>query len=171
MIGRPGDSEAAPYYFTYINQVPGENVLEFLDRQLEESTALFSGISDEESLHRYAPDKWSIRQLLNHVSDTERVFAFRALWFARGFSDPLPDYDQYIAAAGAEADQISWARHCEEFRQVRLSTVSLFLNLPPEAWMRRGTASNRPFSVRAIAYIAAGHVAHHLTVLRERYGV
>ena len=170
MIGRPGDDEAAAFYFTYINQVPGENVLEFLEQQLEQSAALFSGISEDKSLYRYAPDKWSIRQLLNHVSDTERAFAFRALWFARGFSDPLPDYDQHIAVSGAEADRISWAKHCEEFRQVRLSTVSLLTNLPPEAWMRRGTASNRQFSVRAVAYIAAGHVSHHLDVLRERYG-
>ena len=169
MIGRPSETEAAAYYFSYINQVPGDNVLEFLESQLEQSSALLSGISEEKSLHRYAPEKWSIRQLVNHVTDTERAFAFRALWFARGFSDPLPDYDQLIAAGGAEADRVSWARHCEEFRDVRRSTILLFKNMPSEAWMRSGVASNRPFTVRAVAYIAAGHVAHHMAVLRERY--
>ncbi|HET9218286.1 MAG TPA: DinB family protein [Terriglobia bacterium] len=169
MMGRPLEAEAAPYYFSYINQVPGENVLEVLRAQLDQSTALFSGISEERSRYRYAPDKWSLRQLLNHITDTERAFAFRALWFARGFPDHLPDYDQHIAAAGAEADSVSWASHREEFRQVRLSTVSLLTNMPKQAWMRTGIASNNRFTVRAIAYIAAGHAAHHLTVLRDRY--
>jgi hypothetical protein len=169
MIGRPSASEAAPYYFTYINQVPGENAFECLRTQFEQATTLFSGISEERSLYRYAPDKWSLRQLLNHVTDTERAFAFRALWFSRAFADPLPDYDQNIAAAGAEADKVSWSDHCEEFRLVRLSTISLFRNMPPDAWMRTGIASNNRFTVRAVAFIAAGHVEHHLKVLRERY--
>jgi hypothetical protein len=169
MIGRPSPSEAAPYYFTYINEVPGENALEFLRTQFEQATTLFSEISEEKSSYRYAPDKWSLRQLLNHVTDTERAFAFRALWFARGFPDPLPDYDQNIAVAGAEADKVAWSEHREEFRLVRLSTIALFRNMPADAWMRTGIASNNRFTVRAVAFIAAGHVEHHLKVLRERY--
>ena len=169
MIGRPQESEAAPYYFTYISQVAGDDVLGVIEKQLEESLAFFSGISEEASLHRYAPEKWSIRQVLNHVTDTERSFAFRVLWFARGFETPLPSYDQDIAALGAEADEVSWAAHVEEFRRVRLSTVSLFSNMPAEAWMRHGIASGNPFTVRALAYITAGHLAHHVTILRERY--
>jgi DinB superfamily len=102
--GRPQDNEAAAYYFTYINQVAGDDILPVVERQLDESLALFAGISEEVSRHRYAPDKWSIRQVLNHITDTERAFVFRALWFARGFDAPLPGYDQNIAAAGAEAD-------------------------------------------------------------------
>src|SRR5437762_13421196 len=101
-----------------------------IETQLDDSLVFFSTILEEKSLHRYAPDKWSIRQVLNHVTDTERAFAFRALWFARGFSAPLPDYDQNIAAAGAEADRISWAEHIEEFRRVRLASISLFRNMP-----------------------------------------
>src|SRR6266480_857572 len=128
MIGRPEKSEAAAYYFTYIDQVPGADVQTLLGSQLEESGALFSGISEEKSLHRYAPEKWSIRQVLNHITDTERAFAFRALWFARGFDTPLPSYDQNVAATGAEANNVSWAAHVEEFRGVRLSTISLFRN-------------------------------------------
>lgn len=169
MIGRPQNTETAPYYFTYINRVIDDDALAAIESQLKESLALFEGISEEKSLYRYAPGKWSIRQVLNHVTDTERAFAFRALWFARGFEIPLPGYDQNVAATGAEADRIAWADHIEEFRRVRLSTISLFRNMPSEAWSRTGIASDNPFTVRAVAYIIAGHFAHHVAILRERY--
>ena len=169
MTGRPESTEAAPYYFTYIDQVSGDDALGTLESQLEEALVVFEGIPEKKSLHRYAPEKWSIREVLNHLTDTERSFAFRALWFARGFDTPLPSYDQNIAAASAEADKISWKAHMEEFRQVRLSTISLFRNMPAEAWTRRGIASGNRFTVRALAFIAAGHVTHHLKLLRERY--
>ena len=169
MLGRPSPAEAAPYYFTYINQVAGEDALSTIEKQLAESLALFAKISEEKSKHRYAPEKWSIRQVLNHITDTERAFAFRALWFARGFQDPLPSYEQDIAAAGAQAEAIAWADHIEEFRRVRLSTISLFQNMPAEAWDRTGVASGNRFTVRAMAFITAGHVEHHLRILRERY--
>ena len=169
MISRPQSAEAAPYYFTYINQVTGDDPLAALENQLEESQALFAAISEEKSLHRYAPEKWSIRQLLNHVTDTERSLAFRALWFARGFESPLPSYDQNVAASGAEADRLPWATHVEEFRRVRLSTIALFRNMPSQAWTRSGIASDNRFTVRALAYIIPGHFAHHVSVLCERY--
>jgi hypothetical protein len=167
MIGRPEQGEAAPYYFTYIDQAPGD--LGILLTQLHESESLLGAISEERSLYRYAPDKWSIRELMNHVTDTERAFAFRALWFARGFTAPLPGYDQNIAAAGAAADRMPWSAHVDEFRQVRLATLALFRNMPDEAWMRGGVASDNPFTVRALAYIIAGHAAHHVRILKERY--
>jgi hypothetical protein len=169
MIGRPQRTEAAAPYFKYIDQVPGDDALAVIESQLEESRALYAGISEEISLHRYAPDKWSIRELLNHVTDTERAFAFRALWFARGFTTPLPGYDQNIAAAGAAADGIAWRAHVAEFERVRLSTISLFRNMPVEGWTRSGIASDSLVSVRALAFIIAGHVAHHVAILRERY--
>jgi len=169
MIGRPREVEAAPYYFTYINQVTGDDAVSTMESQLEEPVVFFSGISEETSLQRYAPEKWSIRQVLNHVTDTERAFAFRALWFARGFDAALPSYDQNVAASGAEADKIAWAAHVKEFRRVRLSTISLFRNMPGEAWTRSGIASGNLFTVRALAFIIAGHLTHHVTVLRERY--
>ncbi|HEV2730225.1 MAG TPA: DinB family protein [Terriglobales bacterium] len=168
MIGRPQPAEAAPYYFTYINQVTGDDPVAAIESQLDESPAFFASISEEKSLYRYAPEKWSIRQLLNHVT-TERAFAFRALWFARGFESSLPSYDQNIAAASAQADAISWAAHIEDLRRVRLSTISLFRNMPTEAWTRSGIASDNRFTVRALAYIIAGHLTHHVNVLRERY--
>ncbi len=169
MIGRPQQSEAETYYWTYIDQAAGDDVQALLANQLEDSLAFFRGLSEEKSLHRYAPDKWSIRQVLSHITDTERSFAFRALWFARGFETPLPGYDQNVAVAGAEADKFPWAAHIEEFRRVRLATLSLFANMPPEAWLRSGIASEKRFTVRALAYIAAGHLAHHIRICRERY--
>lgn len=169
MIGRPQNTEAAPYYFRYIDQVAGDDPVALLGHQLEESEKFFKNISEEKSLYRYAPEKWSIRQVLNHITDTERAFTFRALWFARGFKSPLPGYHQDIASSGAGADRILWSAHVEEFRRVRLSTISLFANMPPEGWERAGIASDCPFTVRALAYIVVGHVIHHMTVLRERY--
>ena len=169
MTERPDKSEAAAYYFLYIDQVAGNDIQAVLKGQLEDQLGWLAGISEDKSLYRYAPDKWSIRQVLNHLSDSERSFAFRALWFARTFETPLPSYDQNIAASGASADRVSWAAHIEEFRSVRLSTVALFANLPSEAWSRSGIASDNPFTVRALAYIIAGHLAHNSRILRERY--
>ncbi len=169
MIGLPERSEAAPYYFRYIDRIASGDIVAVLQTQLEEMSALLAGISEEKSLHRYAPDKWSIRQVVNHVNDTERVFVSRAFWFARGFDSPLPSYDQEVSADAARADEFSWAGHVEEFRAVRLATLTFFRNLPAEAWMRGGIASGNPFTVRALAYITAGHASHHTAILRERY--
>lgn len=165
----PDRTEAAPYYFTYIDQVPEGDINEVLGEQLPETLSFLQGISEERSLYRYAPDKWSIRQVLNHVSDAERLFVSRAFWFARGFETPLPSFDQEVAAASAAADERSWSRHIEEFRAVREATLTFFQSLPADAWSRRGTASDSPFTVRALAFIVAGHLAHHLRILQERY--
>jgi hypothetical protein len=166
----PDRTEAAEYYFTYINQVDRDvDVCRILEDQLEQTVAAMRAIPDERSLHRYAPDKWSIREVLNHLSDTERVFAFRAFWFAHGFDSPLPSFDQDIAVTTSAADERSWASHIDEFRAVRGATLSLFQNLPDDAWPRRGIASGNTVSVRALAYISAGHVAHHLRILRDLY--
>jgi hypothetical protein len=165
----PDRTEAADYYFTYINQVPNGNIVATLDAQVEDTLGLLRGVSDDQSLHRYAEGKWSIREVVSHVNDTERAFAFRALWFARGFDTPLPSFDQNIAVAGAHADDRAWTSHVDEFRTVRAATLALFRNLPPHAWSARGIASGNPFTVRALAWITAGHVTHHMKVLRERY--
>ena len=168
-IGRPQEDEAAPYYFTYIHPIAGDDVLSVLEGQWEDSLKFVPTISEEKSLHRYASEKWSIRQVLNHITDTERTTAFRALWFARGFESPLPSYDQNTAASGARADGVSWAAHVEEFQHVRRSTISLFRNMPSDAWLRTGIASDNRFTVRALAYIIAGHFVHHVALLHERY--
>jgi uncharacterized damage-inducible protein DinB len=168
-MSRPGRSEAAEYYFTYIDRIPQDDILSVMERQLDETASVFASISEEKSLHRYAPEKWSIRQVLNHINDTERAFSFRTLWFGRGFTEPLPGFDQNVSVDGSRADEYSWASHVAEFREVRAATLALFRNLPDEAWKRRGVASGNLVTVNALAYIIAGHVAHHVAILQERY--
>lgn len=165
----PDRSEAAEYYFTYIEQVPEGDVLRTLEAQLDETIAFMESISDAQSHHRYAPDKWSIREVLAHINDTERVFAFRAFWFARALLLPLPSFDQDVAVPTSAAEDRTWASHIDEFRAVRGATLALFRGLTPEGWTRRGIASEKEFSVRALAFITAGHVTHHVRLLRERY--
>jgi hypothetical protein len=165
----PDRTEAAEYYFTYIDQVAAGDIRGVLKAQLPETLALLHDIPEQQSLIRYAPGKWSIREVVSHLNDTERLFVFRALWFARGFDSPLPSFDQNIAMSTAAADDRSWGSHVDEFRAVRAATVAFFEDLPADAWMRRGIASGNPFTVRALAYISAGHVSHHVKILRERY--
>jgi len=169
MIGRPAPNEAAPYYFGYINRVKGDDIVSILETQLEETLPFLRSISEEQSLHRYAADKWSIRESWSHVNDVERVFSMRAFWFARSFDSPMPSFDQNIAAKNAGADRFPWAAHIEEFRMVRLSTLALFRKLSPEDWNKSGIASENRFTVRAVAYILAGHVVHHREIIEQRY--
>lgn len=169
MIGRPGPSEAVPYYFGYINRVVGDDIIHVLQNQLDETLPLLHRVSEERSMHRYAPDKWTIRQMWGHVNDAERLFVFRALWFARNHQSALPSFEQDVATTACQSDEVSWDRHVEEFREIRLATISFFRSLPEEAWMRSGIASGNSVTVRACAYIVAGHVAHHSAVLREKY--
>jgi hypothetical protein len=166
---RPQTTEAAPYYFRYIDLITSDDVVPTMENQMGEMLQFLSGISEEQSLHSYAPGKCTIREVLNHVNDGERVFSGRAFWFARGFTDPLPSFDQDIAVQFAHANNTSWADLVDEFKNLRLGTISLFRSLPAEAWDRTGVASDNPASVRALAYIIAGHVAHHIGVLREKY--
>lgn len=168
-MSRPQATEAAPYYLTYIDRVSGDDIVDVMKLQLDDTAEILAGISEEKSLYRYAPDKWSIRQVINHLNDTERVFAFRAMWFARGFSDPLPSFDQTISATAARADDYSWASHVQEFQKIRQATLAFFRNLPVEAWLRSGIASGNSVTVNALGYIIAGHVAHHLAIVQQRY--
>ena len=169
MFTVPDRTEAAEYYFTYINQVPAGDIRAILRAQLPETIALMKSIDDKRSTHRYAPDKWSIREVLGHINDTERLFVFRAFWFARGFDSPLPSFDQNVAMGKSGADARSWKSHIDEFARVRESSLDFFDNLPADAWSRRGIASNNPFTVRALAFMTAGHLTHHVKILRERY--
>lgn len=166
---RPDSSEAGEYYFTYIDQVKAGDIRDVLESQGAEALGFLREIAEDRTLERYAPGKWTVREVLSHVNDTERVFAFRALWFARGVEAPLPGFDQDVAMAGADANSRSWASLVDEFSAVRGATAALFRNLPADAWGRKGVASERVVSVRALAFITAGHVEHHLRILRERY--
>ncbi len=167
----PGRHEAAAYYFSYIDLVPPGNVRTILERQHVDALRFFEAIPDAKGGHRYAPEKWSVCEVVNHLSDTERMLSFRAFWFARGFDTALPSFEQEVAAAHANAGAHSLRHHVEEFGAVRAATVNLFRHLPEEAWERSGIASGNPFTVRALAFIIAGHVEHHMAILRERYGV
>ena len=169
MYATPDRTEAAEYYFTYINQVPAGDVRKILRAQLPDTLALFKSIDEKRSMHRYAPDKWTIRESIGHVNDTERLFVFRALWFARGLDSPLPSFDQNVAVPTSGANERPWSSHIEEFEHLRGATISFFDHLPDDAWGRRGTASGYQFSVRALAFMTAGHLTHHVKILREKY--
>jgi len=166
---RPQNTEAADYYFKYIDLVNSDDVVAAFRDQLGETVRFLEGISEEQSVKSYAPGKWSIRELLNHVNDGERLFLSRAFWFARGFQDAMPSFDQDIAVEHAHANQTSWAKLVEEFQTVRAATISFFETLPEEAWSVSGVASDNPVTVRALAYIIAGHLTHHVNVLNEKY--
>ncbi len=169
MSARPARDEAVEYYFTYIDQVAPGDINATLATQGVEVVDLLRGISDAQSLSRYAPDKWSIRDVLGHINDTERIFTFRALWIARALGAELPGFEQDEAVATAGASGRSWQSHIDEFVAIRSSSVALFGNLPAVAWDRRGVASGNAVTVRALAWITAGHVAHHCAILRDRY--
>jgi hypothetical protein len=166
---RPDRTEAADYYFTYIDLVPAGDVTTTLDTQREEMATLLANVPADKIDFRYEPEKWTVREVLGHLNDTERLFAFRAFWFARGFDTPLPSFDQHVALAHAGAAERPWQTLVDEFLSLRASTVQFFRHLPPDAWLRRGIASDCPFTVRALAYVGAGHVIHHVKILRERY--
>ena len=168
--GRPEAGEFAEYYGKYMAKAGGaDDPVERLATQLRDFTTFLRAIDPAKRLYRYAEEKWSVQQMLQHVTDTERIFAYRALRIARGDQTPLPGFDQDPYVPASEADAANWDDLVREFSAVRESTLALLRLFPQGAWRRMGTASNNPISVRAIAWILAGHVEHHLAVLRERY--
>jgi hypothetical protein len=166
---RPERGEANEYYFRYIDLVQGTDVCAVLEAQAGETLELLGRFTDGGSRHRYEPGKWSVRQAAGHVNDCERLFVSRAFWFARGFDSELPSFDQNTAVASGGADERSWDSHIDEFRAIRAASVAFFRNLPEAAWSHRGVASGYPFTVRALAYLAAGHVEHHNAILTKAY--
>jgi len=170
-IDRPAAGEYAPYFERYVGRVPEGDVLPVLERQRSELRAAFSGVSEERGGFRYAPGKWTVRELLGHVIDTERIFAYRALCIARGEAAPLPGFEQDPYVANAGHDRWTLAELLDDFDSVRRSNLAMLTHLDDAAVRRVGTSSGHATSVRAIAYILAGHVRHHLGVLAEKYGV
>jgi DinB superfamily len=166
---RPSPDEYARFYAGYVSQVPDGDVLELLEQGRGETHRLLGRLSDAQAGHRYAPGKWSIKGVVGHVTDAERVFAFRALWFARGDASPLPGWEQDDWFGLSGFDALSLQELLAGYDAQRDATLSLLRSLPAEAWSRRGTASGNPVTVRALAWIAAGHERHHLNILRERY--
>jgi uncharacterized damage-inducible protein DinB len=169
MIPRPDASEFLPYYGKYIDRVPGGDLLQTLRTQLDGTLALVRGLPEERGGHRYAPGKWSIREVLGHVIDAERIFAYRALRIARADGTPLASFDENAYAQNSGADARTLADLAEELAHVRLGNLALFRSLDDAALARRGTASDATVSVRALIWIIAGHEAHHVSLLRERY--
>jgi uncharacterized damage-inducible protein DinB len=168
-MNRPTESEYAPYYQSYIAQVTEDEILPVLRSELDALDVLLNKVAPEQETYRYAEGKWSIREMVGHLIDGERVFGYRAFSIARGEQQNLPSFDQDEYMLTAPYHQIDLEDLLSELRLVRLSNIAMLRNLDEEAWSRTGTANNSPVTVRAIAYIIAGHMRHHMGVLSQRY--
>lgn len=167
--GRPAAVEFDPYYGRYIERVPPGDILAALGNQRAEIASFISDLDPSVADHRYAPGKWTVRQVLNHVCDTERIFATRALCVARGERQPLPGFDENEYADLSATDRRALIALGRELDLLRGATIEMFEAFDDEAWIRMGDANGSPVSVRAIAWILVGHSDHHLNVIRERY--
>ena len=170
-IPRPGADEYFPYYATYIARVPGDDALPTLVSHIEAWHPTLRGLSEAQAMHRYAPGKWSVKEVIGHLCDGERVFAYRALRFARADATPLPGFDENAWVPAAGSDHRSIADLADELRAVRAASLALYRSCDAETLARRGEANDKPISVRALAWITAGHALHHQVILRERYGL
>lgn len=169
LLTRPDDTEYAPFYARYVAGVPETDVVGALRDSGRELVAALTAIPEARGGFRYAPEKWTIREVVGHMIDAERIFGYRALRLARADATPLPGFEENDYARAAGSDARTLADLTDELRVVRDGTVRLFQSFPAEAWTRRGVVNGREVSVRALAYITAGHARHHLAVLRERY--
>ena len=170
-IGRPGDDEYGDFYSGYVERAAGDDPLALLRRQLDEPMAALRALPARWHGHRYAEGKWTVQQVVSHLVDAERVFSQRALRFSRGDDQPLPGFDENLYVARAPLAERPWASCVAELEHQRRANLELFSWLPAEAWTRSGEASGHKVTVRALAFILAGHFAHHQAVLAERYGV
>jgi hypothetical protein len=168
-IGPPETGEYAPHYERYISLVLSNDVLATLEDQRRQTLLLLSGRTEADGDLRYAPEKWSVKEVLGHVNDTERIMGYRALRIARGDSTPLAGFEQDDYVRNGPFQRRPLADLVEDYIAVRRATISLFRNLDEAAWSRRGIASNNEVTVRALAYIIAGHELHHRRILEEKY--
>jgi len=166
---KPVATEHAPEFSNYVALVAEGDIIQTLEQQIENSLSLLRTIPSNKANFRYAPEKWSVKELLGHLIDSERIFSYRALRFARNDQTPLPGYEQNDYVRNADFDNRDLGEMAEEFATVRRATVQLFRPLNETEWMRRGKANENDVSVRALAYIIAGHELHHMEVLRTRY--
>jgi hypothetical protein len=166
---RPEPGEYAPYYEKYISQIPGNDIVATLEDQRRQTLLLLSGRTDADGDLRYAPGKWSVKEVLGHVNDTERIFAYRALRISRGDRTPLPGFEQDDYVRNGPFSRHPLEDLIEDYIAVRRATISLFRNLDEAAWIRRGVASENQVTVRALAYMIAGHELHHRRILEEKY--
>jgi len=171
MDRRPQEHEYAPFYAGYISLVPEEDILKVLADQVDEFRAVAVAVPAERETFAYAPGKWTIRQVIGHITDGERVFSHRAFVIARGDQASQPGFDEQAYMAQSTCHNCVLAELVDEFAALRAVNLTFLRKLPPEAWLRRGLANGTPVTVTALAYMMAGHARHHLGVLRERYGV
>ena len=166
---RPEPTEYAEFYANYISKVPGSDVLGVLESQRLQMLQLFAARSERDGSFRYAPAKWTVKEVLGHITDTERIFTYRALRIARGDQTPLPGFEQDDFVKNGAFSERTLANLAEEFVLVRAASLALFRSFPEQAWLRRGVASQKEVTVRALAFITAGHQIHHRLILEERY--
>ena len=165
----PASSEYASFYAGYVGHVPSGDIIALLETQLDDTLWLLGGLSEDEAGFRYAPEKWSIKQVVGHIIEAERIFVYRALAFSRNEPKPLPGYEQNDYVDAAHFDEQPWSSLLDELRAVRRATVCFFRGLNEAMMERTGVASDVSFTVRVLAYIVAGHERHHVNLLRERY--
>jgi len=170
-IPRPAADEHVPYYGTYIARVPGDDALPTLGSHIDAWLPSLRRLTDAQGLHRYAPGKWSVKEVLGHLCDSERVFGYRAMRFARADLTPLPGFDENAWVPASGCDRRPVGDLVEELHAVRGATLALFRSFDAEGLVRRGDANGHAISVRALAWIVAGHAIHHQAILRERYGL
>ena len=166
---RPGPDEYAQFYGRYIARVPDGDIVETLARQIPETVNFLRSIPESRGDHRYGPDKWSIREVIGHISDAERVFAYRALRFSRGDTTPVPGFDENTYVANSRFGERTIEDLAEELDNLRQSNLHLFRGVDEQSMSRRGVANGLEISVRALAFILAGHELHHIEILRARY--
>jgi len=168
-MNRPEKNEYAAFYETYVSLVEESDIISALEKNLNELQNLFAEVSEEKGSYAYAESKWSVRELLGHLIDGERVFSYRALRISRNDQTPLASFEENSYIANSNFSRAKIAVLIEEFSLLRRSNILFFKNLTDGAWLRTGTASEAAVSVRALAYIMVGHVRHHANILRERY--
>jgi hypothetical protein len=170
VMPRPTSTEHAPYYAKYVANVPEDDILSVLERQTDEAKALLRTIPEAQANIVHPPYAWTIKQVIGHLIDSERIFAYRALRIARGDKTPLPGFDENTYAQTGEFGRVPFSELAADFDAARQSTISLFRTLNDAAMARRGEANGHMISVRALAFVIAGHVRHHLEIVRKRLG-
>jgi hypothetical protein len=168
-LGRPTSDEYPPFAAQYVNGVPGDDPISVLSDQIAKTTKMLASFGEAGSSFRYAAGKWSVKEMVVHISDTERILSTRLLRIARGDSSPLPSFDQDLYVVNSNADNRTLANIVQEFQSVRAASIALLSSLRAEAWSRRGTASNAPCTPRGLAFLLAGHELHHVRILEQHY--